>query len=45
MSQRILKVWNKTVTVTNAPDNITDDELIVLVKKKMLQANLGNKAS
>jgi hypothetical protein len=34
--QRTIKVWNKTVTITNVPDYITDDELIEWTKKKLI---------
>jgi len=34
--QRTIRVWNKTVTITNVPDYVTDEELIAWTKKKLL---------
>jgi len=36
MRDRTVKVWNKTVTITNVPDYYTDEELIEWAKKKLL---------
>ena len=34
---RTVKVWNKTVTIDDVPDNISDEDLIRLTKKRLVQ--------
>ena len=36
MNQRTIKVWNKTVTIQNVPDYVTDAQLEEWAKKILL---------
>jgi len=36
MPTRTVKVWNKTVIISNAPDTYNDKELIEMAKKKLV---------
>jgi len=35
-STRIIRVWNKTVTITNVPDGITNEQLTEWTKKRLI---------
>lgn len=35
-SNRKIKVWNKTIYITNVPDEYTDEQLVEWTKKKMI---------
>ena len=36
MNQRTIKVWNKTVTINNVPEFVTDAQLEEWAKKRLL---------
>ena len=43
MKVRKIKIWNKIVEIRNVPDNITDKELQMWAKRKIVNLGLVSK--
>ena len=37
----IMKVWNKTVTIQNVPDYVTEDQLLEWAKKRLIYEGIS----
>jgi len=47
-TDRMIKVWNKTVIIKDVPEQYTDEELVNWTKKKLMMLGMvkkGGKAS